>query len=235
MKDKAKTKEQLLKELAEMRHQVLKMESAALRITSDYLENVLENSPDGIGIVDRHGRFLKWNKMATELYGYSSEELKGKKAFDLYADPEELNTMLRQLRQDEVIKKYEINMKRKDGSIVPFELSISLLKDNANNTIGSFCVARDLSNIKKALTALKTINEQLNQEIIKHQRTEEELRKTRDYLENVLENSPDGIGIVDSYGRFLKWNKMAAELYGYSYQELKGKKAFDLYASPLDL
>ncbi len=30
-----------------------------LRRTNDYLENIFENSPDGIGIVDREGKFLK--------------------------------------------------------------------------------------------------------------------------------------------------------------------------------
>ena len=58
--------------------------------TKDYLENVLKNSPDAIGIVDRQGRFIQWNRMAEELYGYSFEELQGKVAFDLYADKDEL-------------------------------------------------------------------------------------------------------------------------------------------------
>jgi two-component system cell cycle sensor histidine kinase/response regulator CckA len=186
MKDKAKTKDQLLKELAAMRHQVLRMESPELRKTSDYLENVLENSPDGIGIVDSHGRFLKWNKMAEELYGYSYEELKGKKAFDLYANPLDLENMLRQLRRDEVVKRNEIDMKRKDGSIVPFEISISLLRNNKKNIIGSVCVARDLSDIKKALTALKESNDQLNREILERQRVEEELQQHREHLEDLV-------------------------------------------------
>jgi PAS domain S-box-containing protein len=186
MKDEAKTKAQILKELAEMRHQVIRMQSAELRQTTDYLENVLENSPDGIGIVDTDGRFLKWNKMAAELYGYSYEELKGKKSFDLYANPLELDTMLRQLRRDGVVKRHEIDMRRKDGSIVPFEISISLLKDNNQKVIGSVCVARDLSDIKKALTALKESNDQLNREILERQRAQKELQEHREHLEDLV-------------------------------------------------
>ncbi len=235
MHDQGKTKDQLLAELSEMRQRLANLESSELRMTREYLENVLENSPDGIGIVDRRGRLTKWNRMAAELYGYSFEELKGKKAFDLYADPQELNNMLNQLRQTGVVRKYEINMKKKDGSIAPFELSISLLKDDANQTIGSVCVSRDLSDIKKALTTLRATNEQLNQEIIVRQHIEDELRQTRDCLENIFENSPDVIGIVDRHGRFVKWNRMAADLYGYKLEDLEGVRAFDLYDDPEEL
>lgn len=30
----------------------------------DYLKNVFENSADAIGIVDKHGRFIEWNRTA---------------------------------------------------------------------------------------------------------------------------------------------------------------------------
>ncbi len=229
MEDQGKTREQLLEELSVTRQRLAQVESSELKMTREYLENVLENSPDGIGIVDRHGRLTKWNRMAAELYGYSFEELKGKKAFDLYADPQELNNMLSGLRQTGVVRRYEINMKKKDGSIAPFELSISLLNGDDGENLGSVCVSRDLSDIKKTLTALRTTNEQLNQEIIVRQRIEDELRQTRDCLENIFENSPDVIGIVDKHGKFIKWNKMAVELYGYRLEELEDMKAFDLY------
>ncbi len=121
-----------------------KLVEKELRETKEYLENVFENSADGIGIVDEHGIFIKWNKMAAELYGYSSEDLKGRSAFNLYADTSELEKMLNQLRLNGLVKAYGINMKRKDGKIVPFELSISLLKDRNNRTVGSVCVARSL-------------------------------------------------------------------------------------------
>ena len=54
---------------------------------------------------------------------------------------------------------------------------------------------------------------------------EQALKQANDYLENVLENSPDPIGIVNERGKFILWNKMAAELYGYSFEELHGKSA----------
>ena len=100
-----------------------------LKKANHYLENVFENSPDAIGIVNKRGRFIKWNKMAATLYGYTSEELLGKSSFDLYADKKELKRMLLHLRREGSVKKWEMQMQRKDGSVVPFEISISLLRD----------------------------------------------------------------------------------------------------------
>ena len=58
--------------------------------------------------------------------------------------------MLTRLRQQGFLREYEINMKKKDGQIAPFNISISILKDKDNNNIGSVCVTRDLSERKQA-------------------------------------------------------------------------------------
>jgi PAS domain S-box-containing protein len=121
-----------------------------LREAIDYLENVFDNSAEAIGIVDQEGRFIKWNKMSTELYGYAFSEMKEKSFFDLYADKNELDNMLVRLRKNSFVRDYEINMKRKDGGIFPANISISRLKDKDGKNIGSVCVARNLTEKKQA-------------------------------------------------------------------------------------
>jgi len=148
----------------------------------DYLENILENSPDVIGIVDKNGRFVKWNKMAAKIYGYEFDEIKGKTAFELYSNKDDLEKMLTKLRREGFVKRYEIDMQNSDGNTFPFEISISLLKDAKDRTIGSVCVARNLSEIKKAWTALKRINEELEHEIYERKRTEEAIKRQNEYL-----------------------------------------------------
>jgi PAS domain S-box-containing protein len=159
-----------------------------LKQTNTYLENVFENSPDAIGIVDASGRFISWNQMAAELYGYTFEEMKGKSSFDMYADKGELQRMLVQLRQEGSVKKWEMKMKRKDGDIVPFEISIGLLRGSQNKTLGSVAVARDLSGIKEALATIKVSNEQLSQEIAERRRAEGALLKSEKTLQQSEKN-----------------------------------------------
>lgn len=159
-----------------------------LKQTNTYLENIFENSPDAIGIVDKSGRFIRWNRMAAELYGYTFEEMMGKSSLDLYSDKDELGRMLMHLRQVGSVKKWEMKMRRKDGSTVLFEISIGLLKDSQNRTLGSVSVARDLSGIKEALSALKASSEQLCQEITVRRRAEESLVKSENTLQESARN-----------------------------------------------
>jgi len=156
-------------------------------VSSHYLEYVLDNSADAIGIMDRHGRTIRWNKAATALFGYNLSELKEKRVFDLYPEKDKLDKMLTDLRQKGYVRKYEINIQRKDGEVVPFEMSISLLKNKKGEVVGSVGIARDLSDIKMVLAELKTLNRQLREEVKRSNQMEKELRKARDLLEEKLE------------------------------------------------
>ena len=86
------------------------------------------------------------------------------------------------------------------------------------------------SRSKNAPLELVRANEQLRQEIDERIRAEAELQRLKEYLENVIDNSVDAIGIVDRDGKFILWNRRAAEIYGYRFDELAGKTAFGLYA-----
>ncbi len=156
--------------------------------TKEYLENVLENSPDAIGIVNNEGRFIQWNHMAEELYGYTFDELRGKAAFDLYAEQDELKRMLARLRSEGYVKNYEIDMKRKDGAVLPFDISLSILKNKDNAVVGSVCVARNLSGIKTTLNDLEVANSKLQKEAEERQRTWEALKKSQDEYSTIFEN-----------------------------------------------
>ncbi len=191
-----------------------------LKQTNAYLENVLENSPDAIGIVDEHGKFIKWNKMAAELYGYSFEELRGKSGFDLYADRDEMESMLMDLRRQGSVKKREMLMKRKNGGIAPSEISIGLLQDREGRVLGSVSVGRDLSEIKDALVELKASNERLSNEIVVRKRAEEEVQWLSRKNQLILDAAGEGIVGYDLKGRVTFINPAGAELAGYRIEEL---------------
>jgi PAS domain S-box-containing protein len=169
-----------------------------LRITNEYLEDIFESSPDGIGIVDKGGKFIKWNRMAAELYGYTLEELREKSFHDLYADRDELDRMLGELRRNGSVRKYEIDMKKKDGTVAGFEISISRLADDAGKILGSICVARDLSEIKRALKALEASNHRLQLEIMERKRAEGALEASKQEVETILQSLQTGVMIIDA-------------------------------------
>ncbi|MGM0539728.1 MAG: ATP-binding protein, partial [Thermodesulfobacteriota bacterium] len=150
-----------MKSLYEVAQDLIELKRAedALKKERDYFKNVLDNSADAIGIVDAKGRFIRWNKRAEELFGYSFEELRGKSAFDLYADQLQLHSMLTDLRTNGYVRDTEVSFRTKYGHILPLGMSISLLREEGR-TIGSVCVARDLTQIKKTQAALQKSKEE---------------------------------------------------------------------------
>jgi len=230
MQDEDKSKEQLITELKALRQRVgesekdkteRKLMEEEIMQANACLENIFDNSPDAIGIVDNDGRFIRWNKMVQDLSGYAFEEMKGKSAYDLYADKDELEKMLTSLRRDGSVKKWEMRLERKDGSIVPFEISITLLQDSQNETLGSVCVARDLSGIKEALASLRASNDQLNKEIIERKRSEKALRESEERYRILFEGSNYGIlGTDIETKRFVFANPSICEMLGYTENEL---------------
>ncbi len=213
--------EQLKQEIEER-----KRAERELKRTKDHLENVIDNSVDAIGIVDCHGRFILWNRRAAEIYGYSFEELTGKTAFVLYPDAGELDRMLARLRRDGVVREYEIVMQKKDGNVVPMDISISLLKDDQGNHLGSVCVARDLSERKKAESELKRAKEELDRYSKDLERQVKE--RTRE-ISSILRYTPSVVYIKNKHGHYRLVNSRFEELFGVSNKEIQGKSDHEIF------
>jgi PAS domain S-box-containing protein len=205
-----------------------KRAESELKRTKEYLENVIENSVDAIGIVDRHGRFILWNRRAVEIYGYHTDDLAGKSSFDLYADPVELNTMLQRLRHDGVVREYEILMKKRDGSIVPMDISISLLKDDRGRTIGSVCVARDLSERKRAELDLKRAKDELS---CYSKELERQVRERTQEISGILKYTPAVVYIKDVDGCYTLVNARFEELFHLDNEAIQGKSDHEIFPS----
>jgi diguanylate cyclase (GGDEF)-like protein/PAS domain S-box-containing protein len=188
---------------------------AALHKTRDFLENLLDNSPDVIGLVDRHGRFTKWNKAGMEVFGYRPEEMIGKSAFEIYADKNELEAMLAQLRRDGYIRKYEIRLRKKDGAVAPFALSIRLLYENGK-VAGSICVARDRTEIREAMARLESMNDRLQKEIREREEFQAALQQANNRLQSVVQESEQrnrDISLLNELGDLLQACQNREEAY----------------------
>ena len=192
----------------------------SLKSANTYLENIFANSADSIGIVDRHGKFTKWNKAAEEIYGYMFEEVKGRLAFDLYADSGELDVMLKQLRQHDFIKNYEINMKKKDGSVFPASLSIRVLRNSDNEIIGSITGAKDLSEMKQVMA-------QLEDKIYQHEQDRQAMLDVEQKLANIIDFLPDATFVIDTKGRVMAWNKAIQKMTGVKAKDMVGKENYE--------
>jgi len=200
-----------------------------LQQTKYVLENLLNSSADVICGVDAKGRFIRWNRAAEEIFGYSAAEIKEKFFAELYENPAELEAMLAKLRRDGFVRKYEIIMKKKDGSIAPFNLSINLLYDRQHNLTGSLCIARDRSDTRKTMAELQMLNERLENEITERKRAEKFIKQSLRLRQQILNTIPSPIFYKGIDGRYQGVNQAFLQFYGKTMEQVLGKTVHEVF------
>ena len=172
----------------------------ALRESQGYVQNLVESSLDMIIAVDMRRRIKEFNRAAEETFGYQREEVLGKHVNLLYADPRKglaahKKTVLNGQHVQEILNR------RKNGETFPCLLSASVLRDAEGEIVGVMGVSRDITERKRA---------------------EEALLESEERFRSIVENSHDGILIVDEAFHFVYTNDQLCQILGYSREEIIG-------------
>ena len=175
----------------------------------DYLDHILEYSPDGIAIANKRGELIRFNRIAAEISGYTSEEIQGKPASEFYADREEMDRVFEALRSQGEVRNHEIDFLRKDGTRAPSSVSISLLRSGTGKVMGSITILRDLREWKEML---------------------ETVREEEEKFKGIASSALDAIVMVDDAGCISYWNPAAEKIFGYTEQEVLGRDLHQLLA-----
>ncbi len=114
---------------------------------------LFNSSKDAIGWADLDGTLIDVNKAFCTLTGYTREELlSGTKYQEL--TPQEYHAeeaeLIRDLLETGEPVEYEKENIRKDGSRVPLFLTVFIVKDENNNTIGVAAIIKDITEQKSA-------------------------------------------------------------------------------------
>jgi len=151
----ARLYEQAQQEIAER-----KRAEEALRASQEYARNIVDSSLDMIIAVDMDRHIVEFNKAAQETFGYRVEEVLGKHADMLYADPQEgLTVHQTTVEKGQCVR--EILDRRKNGQVFPAFLSASVLRDARGNPVGVMGVCRDITERKQMEEALRRRNREL--------------------------------------------------------------------------
>jgi PAS domain S-box-containing protein len=175
----------------------------------------VQSSNDAIVTQALDGTITGWNPAAERLFGYSAEEIMGKR-INLIVPPDrtgEVQEILRRVAHGERIEHYETVRLRKDGSAVQVSLSISPIKSSSGEIIGASRIARDLTESR---------------------RTEQALRQQIEERRRIFETSQDLILIVDSTGVMVQVSPSAETILGYQPEEMIGRNAIE-FMHPDDL
>jgi PAS domain S-box-containing protein len=220
MKDKDKTKNQLINELVEMRQRITELEKSetecklaekALWESDQKFRIMAEASPVPF-VISRiqDGAILFGNQSLADTFGLSIEEISGQKTLDFYYDPADRQTLLKKLSKDGQLDNYEVLAKKADGSSFWVSTSIKYITFN---------------NERSLLSGFWDITER--------KQMEEVLQESEQRYRTIYEESRDAIYITTREGKVLDINQSGLNLFGYTREEMIGLDIREIYIDPV--
>ena len=175
-----------------------------LRASEEDFTNLFEHVACGVFISSKEGKFLNANHALLDMLGYDDKEefLNIDIANDLYVRPEERQKFKEMIERDGRVIDYEVEFKRKDGSTVPVLLTGHVRYDQQGNVTGY---------------------EGLNLDITQRKLMERQLKEAHDFINKIIQSSPNAITATDMKGNILIWNPAAEETIGYKAADVIGK------------
>nr|NIV99263.1 PAS domain S-box protein [Candidatus Saccharibacteria bacterium] len=159
-----------------------------LRASEEDFRNLFEHVACGVFISSKEGKFLNANRALLDMLGYDNKEefLNIDIAEDLYVKPEERQKFKNMIERDGRVIDWEVEFKRKDGSTVPVLLTGHVRYDQQGNVIGY---------------------EGLNIDITQRKLMERQLKEAHDFINKIIQSSPNAITATDMKGNILIWNR----------------------------
>ncbi|WP_156173125.1 sensor domain-containing diguanylate cyclase [Kosmotoga pacifica] len=164
-------------------------------------KGLFEKNNDAVFFFDLDGKYIDANEKAVELLGYTIEELKSKTFRDVVASEElnEAKQILSDLKTKGSLRVYERTFVRKDGTKIPVEINIALIRSSDGNFDHIQSIVRDISERKKAEALIKA---------------------ERDKFQKYLDVAQAAIVILDSSGKIKYLNIEGFKILRYSIDEM---------------
>ena len=164
---------------------------------------IVASSQDAIYGWSPDGTITSWNQGATELFGYTAEEIVGRTRAMVPPDlTEQANSRFAQLWSGRRVEPFDTRRVRKDGSLVDVSITISAVRNLAGEIVSGATIARDITDRLEADRALRA--------------SEERTRR-------VIDTARDAFVGIDGAGLITDWNRSAEVTFGWSRGDAVGR------------
>ncbi|MCS7056272.1 MAG: PAS domain S-box protein [Thermoflexales bacterium] len=139
-----------------------KRNEEALHKSEQIYRALFERTNDAVFLISLEGRHLAVNQRASELLGYTIEELLQLTVHHIVVPDEEhgdANQALANLLANAQLPVYERTLRRKDGSLVRVEINAALVRDVNGTPLHFQSIVRDITERKRAEEALRQSEE----------------------------------------------------------------------------
>ncbi len=209
-----------LKDLYHNLEIMIKERTSELETTKSYLESILRHSTDMIITTDLDGRIVTFNEGAERMLGYKRGEVIGTNMSDYYYDKDDRQRLLIMVSTGKMVANYEAQLIRKDGKVIDISLSISELRNEKGDVIGTVGISKDITDWKLAQHKLKEYSLEL--ETMVEKRTME-LLESKTHLEAMLGGIAEGVVFVDNENKITLINDAAETIFGIKREDWYGR------------
>jgi len=185
----------------------------------DLYRSLLNSSADAIVIYDLEGRARYVNPSFTRIFGWTMEELKGKRIPFMPDSEREATMAIIQglVRDGTPTVGFETKRFTKDGRMLNMSISASRYRDHEGTPAGTLVILRDITDRKQA-------EDRLRESEVMYKLLYEESARREELYRSVLNSSADAIVIYDIEGRALYVSPSFTRIFGWTMEEVEGRR-----------
>ena len=217
----------------------------ALRESEARYRSLFDDVPVGLYRIMPEGQILDANPALVKMLGYPDRAaMLAVNTVDLYVNPGDRVRLQALLEREGVVRDFEQQLRRRDGTLIWVEDSARAVKDAAGQPLYYDGSLEDITARKRAEEALRKAhdemesrvkertadltraNKALRTEIAERKRVEKALRKSEEKYRQLVDLAQEGIWVIDQEARTAFVNPRMAEILGYTTEEMLGKHLF---------
>jgi PAS domain S-box-containing protein len=199
MKDKNKTKEELIDELITSRREIAELKNSineldrikkSLQKNEEELEAIFNGASSGIAVLDKTGKIIRINRRVKEVAGYLEKDIIGKRFSLLKMFPArsiaKMISVFNKLRKGQDVPPYEMELYAREGEKIIVEVRNSILRKKGRFE-GVIAILTDITKQRQAEAEVlkQSKNNELRAEIWKKS-ADPSLTEEKDLIQELL-------------------------------------------------
>lgn len=202
----------LMRSNESMKEQIWQREQTEIQLQESQarFHEAFQHAPVGIGLMSREGRWLEANDALVEITGYSETELNQRTMADLLPPeeaPAELARFAQMLARREETFALEQRLRHANGKTVWVLHNVSQVRDAKGQLLYFICQILDMTEHREAMEAT---------------------RQAKEFSENIIRSSTDGILAFDHASLLTVWNSGMEKMTGIPAAKALGQPAAEI-------